>query len=200
VLRGGPAPSPRAQQLLDILETWTRNGGSRLDRNQDGKIDDAGAAVMDGAWDRLANAALTPLLGGPLGDQLASTFMTRYQLPPGGQAAGWHVYMDKDLRTLLGDKVKGKFANRYCGLGDLARCRADLWNALDAAGNDLAATQGPDPTAWRSDAQRERIKFLPGVLSTTIAYTNRPSGVQQVLEFKGHRPAKKERRGGKRRE
>jgi acyl-homoserine lactone acylase PvdQ len=190
VLKGGPAPSPRAQQMLDILQTWTRNGGSRLDRNDDGSIDDAGTAIMDAAWDRLANAAMTPLLGAPLGDQLARTFMSRYQLPPGGQAAGWHVYMDKDLRTLLGDKVKGKFANRYCGLGNLAQCRADLWAALDAAGNDLAAAQGPDPTLWRSDARRERIQFLPrGLFPITIAYTNRPSGVQQVLEFDGHRPA-----------
>jgi acyl-homoserine lactone acylase PvdQ len=188
VLRGSPAPSPRAQQMLDILQAWTRHGGSRLDRDLDGKIDDPGAAVMDGSWDRLANAAMTPLLGVPLADQLASTFMPRYQLPPGGQSAGWHVYMDKDLRTLLGDKVKGRYANRYCGLGSLARCRADLWAALDAAGNDLAATQGPDPALWRADAQRERIDFLPkGLFPITIRYTNRPSGTQQVLEFDGHR-------------
>ncbi len=201
VLKGGPAPSPRAQQMLGLLEAWTRNGGSRLDRDLDGKIDDPGAAVMDVAWNRLANAAMAPLLGGPLSDQLATSFMSRFDLPPSGQTGGWHMYMDKDLRTLLGDEVRGKFANRYCGLGDLQRCRTDLWNAVEAAGGILAATQGPDPAAWRADATRERIKFAPGVFGTTIRYTNRPSGVQQVLEFTGHpkekkAKPKKKRRGG----
>lgn len=198
VLKGSPAPSPRAQQMLGILEQWTRNGGSRLDRNLDGQIDDAGAAVMDFSWDRLANAAMEPLLGPALGDELARTFMSRYALPPGGQSSGWHVYMDKDLRTLLGNKVKGKYANRYCGLGSLAKCRADLWAALDAAGNEIAATQGPDPALWRADANRERIQFLPkGLFPITIRYTNRPSGVQQVLEFDGHQPAPKKEKKGK---
>jgi acyl-homoserine lactone acylase PvdQ len=187
VLRGGAAPSPRAQRMLELLEAWTKAGGSRLDRDLDGKIDDPGAAILDGAWDRLANAAMTPLLGVPLADQLANSFMSRYDLPPAGQSAGWHVYMDKDLRTLLGDKVRGRFANRYCGLGSLVRCRTDLWNALEAAGADLAIAQGPDPAAWRADALRERIRFSPGLLPTTLRYANRPSGVQQVLEFGGHR-------------
>ena len=37
------------------------------------------------------------------------------------------------------------------------------------------------------DANAERIKFAPGLLPTTIRYTNRPSGIQQVISFKGHR-------------
>ncbi len=166
VLRGGPAPSPRAQQLLDLLEAWTRNGGSRLDRDLDGKIDDPGAAVMDVAWDRLANAAMTPLLGRPARRPARRrSFMRRFDLPPGGQTGGWHMYMDKDLRTLLGDKVKGTFANRYCGLGDLAPLpHRPLGGARGRRRTILAATQGADPAAWRADATRERIKFAPGLL------------------------------------
>ena len=45
----------------------------------------------------------------------------------------------------------------------------------------------PRPDAWRSDANAERIRFLPGLLPTTIRYTNRPSGIQQVISFGGHR-------------
>ena len=52
---------------------------------------------------------------------------------------------------------------------------------------ELEAAQGPDPNAWRADANRERIKFLPGLLPFTMRYTNRPTGIQQVIEFKGHR-------------
>lgn len=42
--------------------------------------------------------------------------------------------------------------------------------------------------AWRADATQERISFAPGLLQTTIRYTNRPSGIQQMVEFSGHRP------------
>ena len=52
---------------------------------------------------------------------------------------------------------------------------------------ELEAAQGPDPNAWRADATAERIKFLPGLLPFTMRYTNRPTGIQQVIEFKGHR-------------
>jgi acyl-homoserine lactone acylase PvdQ len=187
LLRGGPAPSARSMRMLELLEAWRANGGSRLDRDLDGKIDDPGAAVMDTAWSRLADAALTPVLGQSLADQLNDTLHRRFDLPPGGMFGGWHMYMSKDLRTLMGDPVKGKFANRYCGSGDLTACRAALWAALEAAGAELQAAQGADPNAWRADATRERISFAPGLLPYTMRYTNRPSGIQQVIEFAGHR-------------
>ncbi len=187
LLKGGSAPSARATRMLELLEDWRAKGGSRLDRDLDGKIDHPGAAILDTAWNRLADAAMTPVLGKPLADQLSDTLHRRYDLPPGGQFSGWHMYMSKDLRTLLGDSVKGPFANRYCGNGDVSVCRAALWAALEAAGLELEAAQGADPAAWRADAHRERIDFLPGLLTRTIRYANRPSGIQQVIEFSGHR-------------
>jgi acyl-homoserine lactone acylase PvdQ len=187
LLKGGTPPSARASQMLAILEDWRAKGGSRLDRDLDGKIDHPGAAILDTAWNRLADAAMTPVLGKPLADQLASTLFSRFDAPPSGQFDGWYQYMDKDLRSLMGEKVKGPFANRYCGAGDIAVCRAALWAALEAAGVDLEAAQGPDPNAWRADANAERIKFQPGLLPFTMRYTNRPTGIQQVIEFKGHR-------------
>jgi acyl-homoserine lactone acylase PvdQ len=187
LLKGGTSPSPRATRMLELLEDWNRQGGSRLDRDLDGRIDHPGAAILDTAWNRLADAAMVPVLGQPLADQLSNTLHRRFDLPPGGQFSGWHMYMSKDLRSLMGKPVKGPLRNRYCGGGDVTRCRADLWAALDAAGADLAAAQGPDPAAWRADATRERIRFLPGLLPYTMRYTNRPTGIQQVIEFRGHR-------------
>jgi len=187
LLRGGPAPSARAARMLDLLEEWRARGGSRLDRDLDGGIDHPGAAIMDAAWPRLADAAMEPVLGPALADQLDDTLHRRFEPPPGGQNAGWHTYMDKDLRALLGRRVRGPLANRYCGSGDLTACRTSLWAALEAAGAELEATQGPDPNAWRADANRERIRFVPGLLPLTIRYTNRPTGIQQVIEFEGHR-------------
>ncbi|HYY84118.1 MAG TPA: penicillin acylase family protein, partial [Beijerinckiaceae bacterium] len=137
LLKGGTAPSARATRMLQLLEEWRAQGGSRLDRDLDGKIDHPGAAILDTAWNRLADAAMTPVLGKPLADQLAETLHSRYDLPPGGQFSGWHMYMDKDIRTLLGERVRGAFANRYCGGGDVAVCRAALWAALEATGVQL---------------------------------------------------------------
>jgi acyl-homoserine lactone acylase PvdQ len=186
LLRGGSAPSPRAEQMLTLLERWREDGGSRIDDDLDGEIDDPGAAIIDTAWDGLADAWASSVLG-PVLAQFEDV-VGRFDAPPGGQYGGWHVYMDKDLRALLGEKVKGAYSEPYCGRGDVEACRAVLWAALDAAGDELAAAQGPDPTAWRADATAERIEFVPGLLSTTMRYTNRPSGIQQVISFDDHGP------------
>ena len=191
LLHGGRAPSARDAKMLALLDAWHQHGGSRLDRTDPGgvgKITDPGAAIMDTAWPLLANAWASSVLGRTLSAQLAS-FDSQYDLPPAGQYTGWHIYMYKDLRTLLGMPVRGKFAVRYCGAGDLTRCRTLLWQAIDRAGRQLVAAQGSNPSAWRSDATRERIKFVPGLLPFTMRYTNRPSGIQQVLSFTGHAPA-----------
>jgi acyl-homoserine lactone acylase PvdQ len=187
MLTGSPAPGARAQRMLELLEDWRSKGGSRLDRDLDGKIDHPGAAIMDTAWPGLADAVMAPVLGQPLADQLNDTLQRRFDQPPGGQFGGWHMYMDKDLRTLMGAKVKGKFGNRYCGNGNLAACRASLWAALEAAGAQLQAAQGANPDLWRADATAERIDFAPGLLPYTMRYTNRPTGIQQLIEFTGHR-------------
>ena len=91
-----------------------------------------------------------------------------------------------------GTKFKSPFTTRFCGGGDINKCRDSLWAAVDAAGNQMAAAQGSDdPAAWKSDANAQRIKFAPGLLTTTIRFTNRPSGIQQVLSFSGHRKVRK---------
>ena len=175
--------------MLQLLEAWAANGASRLDLNLDGKVDDPGAAIMDAVWNRWADAVMTPVLGPALVSRLADLHIRSDDANPGGSSYidGWYGYVDKDLRTLLGKPVKGAFSTHYCGAGDLAACRASLWAALDAAGAQLAAAQGPDPTAWRADATAERIRFTSGILSTTMRWTNRPT-FQQVVTFAGHRP------------
>jgi acyl-homoserine lactone acylase PvdQ len=196
LLHGGKAPNRRDATMLALLDAWHRHGGSRLDRTDPsgvGKITDPGAAIMDTSWPLLADAWASSVLGSKLTAQFAS-FVSQYDLPPSGQYTGWHIYMDKDLRTLLGRHVRGRFSVRYCGAGNVRRCRRQLWKAIDAAGNALTASQHtPDPSAWRSDATRERITFVPGLLPFTMRYANRPSGIQQVLSFSGHAPEDKGR-------
>lgn len=179
------APDQRTLQMRSLLIDWRQKGGSRLDKNLDGKIDHPGAAIMDAAWPRIADAFLRPLLGPQL-DELDSLF-SRYDQPPRGQEDGWHQYFDRDIRRLLRLPVAQPFSQSYCGRGDLGRCRRVIWTALQAAGAELAAEQGTsNPAAWRADATAERITFVPGLLPTTMRYTNRPSGIQQVISFNGH--------------
>jgi hypothetical protein len=63
-----------------------------------------------------------------------------------------------------------------------------LWDAIASAGRKLTREQGTaSPRAWRADAVAERIHFVPGLLKTTMRYTNRPTGIQQVISFNRHR-------------
>jgi acyl-homoserine lactone acylase PvdQ len=187
LLRGGRAPSARAAKMLSLLDQWYRQGGSRLDRTGNGKITAPGAAIMDTAWPLLARAWASSVLGPMLTQQFAN-LVSVYDQPPGGQYTGWHIYMYKDLRTMLGMPVRGKYAVRYCGAGNLKRCRQLLWNAINQAGNTLARKQGSNPASWRSSATAEDITFVPGLLTYKMRYTTRPTGIQQVLSFAGHAP------------
>ena len=185
LLAGSKAPNARDSQMLSLLNAWSQHGGNRLDLNNDGKIDDPGVAVMDVAWPKIANAFMSPVLG-PQISELA-TLVPVFDQPPKGQYSGWYQYFDKDIKTLLGQHVDAPFANQYCGAGNKSRCQQSIWKAIDAAGNQLQAQQGASPAAWRSSATAERIVFIPGLLTKTLSYTNRPTGIQQLIWFNGHR-------------
>lgn len=188
VLDTGPAPSARAEVAASLVSAWRAAGGSRLDRDVDGRVDAPGAAILDAAWPGLADAVLGPILG-PLVDRLAAVHPRSEDPGPRGSAYldGWYGYVEKDLRMLVGRSVRGELSRRYCGAGVLLTCRESLWAAIDAAAATLEAEQGPAPSAWRVDATRERIRFLPGTLTETVRWTNRPT-FQQLMSFSGHRP------------
>lgn len=187
VLAGSAAPSPRAQAALDALVAWSAAGASRLDRDLDGAIDAGpGPAIVDAAYEPLVDAVLGDVLGAQA--RLFAEIEGRVNGPRSGFTGGRLNHVVKDLRTVLGDPVRAPMDTRFCGRGNLAACRTALWSALDAATASLEAAQGADVGAWRADATKERISFAPGLLPTTIRYTNRPSGIQQVIEFSGHRP------------
>jgi acyl-homoserine lactone acylase PvdQ len=178
-LAKGKAPSAQATQVADVLQQWHDAGGSRVDANGDGNIDSPGAVVLDAAWKKITDAGLCDRLGSGLCAQLEDR-IARFDLPPGGQYSGWHQYMGKDLRRQLGQKVRGQYHLTYCGKGSVSRCSKELWAALASAGKSVAAKQGADPTKWTEKAAT--IGFSPLPL-TTIQYTNKPSGIHQVMAF-----------------
>ena len=185
ILKTGPAPNARDARILQLLRIWRGEGSSRLDRDGNGTIDAPGAAAIDYVYHPMVEAALKPVLGTTLEQQLA-TLIPEFEPPPVRQFNGWMGYVDKDLRTLLGDHVKGWYSIHYCGRGNLVKCRHDLWAAFDAGANHAQAALGPNPDKWHADATAEQIHFLP-VNLLTMRYTNRPTGIQQVITFTGHR-------------
>jgi acyl-homoserine lactone acylase PvdQ len=196
LLKGSKAPNALSKRMLNQMVAWHKKGSSRLDRNDDGLIDAPGAASMDGAWDELrndegqvvsggiANAFMKPVLGPQL-DELDSLF-NRWDAPPSGQYSGWYQYFDRDIKKLLGMKTD-RFRVNYCGHGKKQKCQRAIWNAIADAGAELSERYGStDPSSWRVSAVPEQIRFSPLPL-ITMKYTNRPSGIQQVISFKGHR-------------
>jgi acyl-homoserine lactone acylase PvdQ len=181
MLDRGKAPNAADAQVVATLQAWHDAGGSRRDADHDGRIDSPGAAIIDAAWKGLTDAALCDRLGTALCRQLEGR-NARFDAPPGGQYGGWHQYMWKDLRAMLGQKVAGAYHLRYCGDGSVKTCARELWAALDTARRRLAAQQGPDPAAWRAPEAKEQITFAPLPL-ITMQYTNKPTGIHQVMQF-----------------
>jgi hypothetical protein len=171
VLHTGAAPSPLAAKVVDVLDDWTRRDAPVLDADNSGQYDDAGPAIMNLLWGQVADAVVRPQFG----DQTADLDAIR-----GLNGLSGESIVDKDLRTLLGDHVRGRFGLRYCGKGDLAACRASLWNAVTRVAIVGALQQGADPAAWRTAARR--TGFTPGLIPDTFRVTNRPT-FQQVLEL-----------------
>jgi acyl-homoserine lactone acylase PvdQ len=180
VLDRGTAPSPLAAAVVDRITRWSAGDASWVDADLDGMIDASGQAAIAAVWDDLAGAAMCRRLGARLCAAL-ETRLSRFERPPGGMYGGWHQYMGKDLRALLGADVEGRFKVRYCGKGDVARCARDLWAAIEEGAQAAAASHGTsDPAQWRSPTSR--IAFIPIPLQE-IQYTNRPSGIHQVMQF-----------------
>ena len=192
VLKGGAAPDQRSRQAADLVSAWVRRGASRLDRDLDGKVDDPGAAVFDQSWDALSEAVLRPVLGdlaAPGG--LSGQLIGRDTVPGAGTVApSAAAGTATSRRTCARCWAPGPRGLQPALLrhGDLGACRQSLWAVITRSADALAAVQGPDPAAWRSDATEERIEFRPGVLGPryTMRWANRPT-LHQLMEFSGHR-------------
>ena len=180
ILAKGSAPSPLAQAAVDQISAWSAGDASWVDANGDGLIDAPGQAAMAAVWQDLAGAAMCGRLGAALCRAL-ETRQSRFQAPPGGMYGGWHQYMDKDLRALAGGRVAGRLHVRYCGSGNAARCARALWAAIERGAQAEAGRQGtPDPAQWHRPVVK--ISFAPLPL-VDMQYTNRPSGIHQVMQF-----------------
>ena len=114
------------RRLLGILDAWAGRGAHRVDRNGDNAYEDSGAvALMDAWWDPLVRGIYEPVIGKDMVERVRSLLPFDDPPGPGGSAyfGGWYGYVEKDLRTLLGRPVRGRYSRRYCGRGSLREGR-----------------------------------------------------------------------------
>src|SRR4051794_23934634 len=152
---GGEAP------FLGLLEGWHKAGSHRLDENDDNVYEHSAAvALMDAWWPRFVRASFEPSFGKDLFDKIVGEFLGLGRLD-----WDWATHVQKDLRTLLGRKVRGRYSQIYCGgpargrvrgkrLDKVrARCRNVLLTTLRAAVDDVTKQQGSaNPGQWKVPA------------------------------------------------
>jgi hypothetical protein len=172
VLQNGTAPNARDQVVVDILDDWVDRDAPRLDANTDTYYDEPGPVIMDALWRPIADAVMSPVVGSLIPD------LDNVRNLDGLEGES---YVDKDLRTLLGDPVVGPFNVSYCGDGAMAACAASLWQAIHDTAETLTTQQSQaDPHLWKKLAST--TGFVPGLLPNRFLTTNRPT-FQQFLEF-----------------
>jgi len=205
---GGVEAGSEAADLLDLLDAWGDDGFHRRDIEPapagNNVLEHSPAvAVFDEWWPLLVERMFEPVVGGDFVSRIEA--VNPFGFPPdaGGSSygSGWWGYVDKDLRTLLGDQVDGPLSRTYCGAedaddttGSLSKCREILLEALgdaaaearqrygesDVEGIERPATCEPDATFPR---ECDQIEFTTAgaVGVDPIHWQDRPT-FQQVVD------------------
>ncbi|WP_053226887.1 penicillin acylase family protein [Solirubrobacter soli] len=189
---GNPS-DPALEDAVAKLRAWRADGGLRRDADRDGHYEHSDAIrILDQWWPLWVKAQFEPTLGAEAFKTLTETVATDNPPNNHGEHLGsafqgsWYGYVSKDLRTTLGDPVKGRYARRYCG--SRKRCRAALRASLRAAlkapdpyaGDAVCAAQKSLDPQWCFDAIRQRP--TGGTSQPLIHWINRPT-YQQVVEI-----------------
>jgi hypothetical protein len=195
----GTPKEARLRAAVEALRAWRRAGGLRKDADRNGVYEHTGAvALMDAWWPRLLKAQFEPVLGRTAMNKLEAAL--EFDNAPNNHGAhlgsayqgSWYGFARKDLRSVLGRDVRGRYAREYCGRGRLKRCRRVLRRSLRAAlavprgelygGDDVCRMAGKDGDQWCYDAVRQRP--VGGATQPLIHWINRPT-YQQAVEVVG---------------
>jgi acyl-homoserine lactone acylase PvdQ len=197
----GRPQDPRLAVAVEKLRAWVADGSHRRDLDGDGRYEHADAiAILDAFWPRWMRAQFEPSLGSQLYAQLTEAHDVD-DTPNGhgghlGSAyqSGWYGYAYKDLRRVLGLKVRAPYAKRYCGAGKRARCASALVDALAQALEVDRATLYRDTACAKAGKPGDQVCFDSIAFRTTgvvtqpmIGWQNRPT-YQLAVEVQGHRP------------
>ncbi len=214
VINSQPVTDPTQQALVNELTAWQQAGSKIVETSQGSETfaDSAAIQAMDAWWPLLVEAEFEPGMGTNLFNAMIGAIQIN-ESPSGGQTGpstgpadvneslthkgssfqfGWWGYVDKDLRSILGDTVQGPLGAQYCGGGSLSACRTVLLNSLVQSGAETAAQVYPADTycaagnQWCADSIIQRP--LGGITDAAITWQNRPT-FQQVVQYPAHRPS-----------
>ncbi|MGW2033525.1 penicillin acylase family protein [Streptomyces sp. NPDC001811] len=202
VVTSSPVTDSTAAAAVSKLQAWVTAGAKRTETSAGSrKYADADAIrVLDAWWPLLVKAEFEPGLGSDLYTAVTANLPvdeapSAGHGPTGSHAGssfqyGWWSYVDKDIRAVLGEPVRGGLARTYCGGGSLTACRDTLISTLKQAAGLTAAQvyPGDDQCSagdqWCADSIVQRT--LGGIKHGRISWQNRPT-FQQVVEYTSHR-------------
>ena len=198
----GRPRDPATRRAVGLLRAWVRDGAHRRDLDNNGQYEHSEAIrIMDAWWPLWVQTEFGSVLGSPLYRDMPA--ILPIDNPPNNHGDhlgsadhdGWYGYASKDLRTLLGRRVKGRYSQVYCGRGSRRRCRNALAGSLKRALQHDSAQElyGQDQVckdAGRAGDQKcfdaIRMRPLGAVSQPLIDWVNRPT-FQQAVEIQGHR-------------
>ncbi|MGW0968552.1 penicillin acylase family protein [Streptomyces sp. NPDC002516] len=202
VVNSSPVTDSTAADAVSKLSAWVSAGAKRTETSA-GSHTYANAdaiRILDAWWPLLVKAEFQPGLGSDLytafGNNLPVDEAPSAGHGPTGSHAGssfqfgWWSYVDKDIRSVLGQPVQGGLSRTYCGGGSLSACRDALIGSLKEAAGKSASTvyPGDDQCSagdqWCADSIVQRT--LGGIKHGKITWQNRPT-FQQVVEYTSHR-------------
>ena len=186
----GKRGDSEVRAAVKTLRAWQRSGSHRRDADANGVYDDAEAVrIMDAWWPRWVEAEFRPKLGNKLYTAIQDVITLHDAPGPVGSAfiAGWYGYVNKDLRTILGQKVRGRFSRVYCGGGKRKACRESLLGSLnEALAHTSDAELYPDGPCDGGDAQwcNDAVEHTPtgAITQPEIHWIDRPT-FQQVVQI-----------------
>lgn len=202
VINSSTVTDSTAAAAVTKLQTWVTSGSKRTETAAGSKTYANAEAIriLDAWWPLLVKAEFEPGLGTDLYTAMAANLPidespSAAHGPTGSHAGssfqyGWWSYVDKDIRSVLGETVRGPLANQYCGGGSLSACRTLLINSLKEAAGKTAAQVYPGDAycsagdQWCADSIIQQP--LGGIKHNKISWQNRPT-YQQVVEFTSHR-------------
>ncbi|MFJ4632027.1 penicillin acylase family protein [Streptomyces sp. NPDC088847] len=202
VINSSTVTDTTAAAAVGKLSAWVTAGAKRTETSAGSKTYANADAIriLDAWWPALVQAEFQP----GLGSDLYTAFTNNLYIdetpsaahgPTGAHAGssfqyGWWSYVDKDIRAVLGQTVKGGLAQEYCGGGSLSACRDILISTLKTAAGRTAAQVYPGDSLcsagdqWCADSIVQRT--LGGIKHSNISWQNRPT-FQQVVEYTSHR-------------
>jgi acyl-homoserine lactone acylase PvdQ len=210
VIKSQPVTDPTQAAAVASITAW-QQAGSKLVETSPGSeqyVNASAIQTMDAWWPLLVQAEFQSAMGGDLFNAMTGAIQIN-ESPSGGQTGpstgpvdanesiphkgssfqfGWWSYVDKDLRSILGDPVQGGLTQSFCGNDSLSACRQALLTSLSQAATEPATQVYPGDSdcsagdQWCADSIIQRP--MGGITDGKITWQNRPT-YQQVVQFVG---------------